>query len=139
MNSPIPVDDTLAAEREALRAEHGARAETAVRLVQEIREQPAGYLRAALHVGAGRAHSFGAVYNAEIYTREVAPLHHHIVEALLAVLAVALESEDARFAGRFDARQHAQLHHIYRHLDDEQRSWARAELRRPPVEQLPLL
>jgi len=55
------------------------------------------------------------VYNAEIYAREVAPLHHHIVEALLAVLAVALEDEDARFAEHFDARQHAQLHHVYRH------------------------
>ena len=135
----MAIDATLAAEREALRAEHGARAETAIRLVAEIHSRPAGYLHAALHVGAGRAHSFGAVYNAEIYAREVAPMHHHIVEALLAVLAVALEDEDGRIADRFDARQHAQLHYIYRHLDDEQRSWARAELRRPPVEQLPLL
>ncbi len=134
----MTVDDTLAAERDALRAELGSRAETAIRLAADIHGRPAGYLYAASRVGAGRPVSFGAVYNAEIFTREAAPTHHHIVEALLAVLAVALEDEDERFAGRFDARQHAQLHHIFRHLGDEQRAWARAELRRPPAEQLPL-
>jgi hypothetical protein len=131
-------EERLTAEREAL-SQHGhARAPIAVRVVASILSRADGYRATALRVGPGHAYTFSGVSVAAQITRGVAPEHHARLEALLAVLAVAVEDEDARFARRFGARELAQLHHRYRHLSTEQVRWARAELARPPAEQLEL-
>jgi hypothetical protein len=135
----MTTDDLLAAERAALRRRHGTRADTAIRLIEDMAGRVAGYAYVALRSGTRAPYPFAAVFNAEIFAREVAPEHHARIAGVLDVLAVAVEDEDPRFAGRFSARQFAQLHHRYRELDDERRRWARAELKRPPAEQLALL
>jgi hypothetical protein len=131
-------EQILQAERAALRARYGRRAETAIRLVVAIGARHDGYRQTALRAGSGRTFPFPGIVNAEIFTREVAPVHHRVIEGLLNVLAVACERADGRAAAAFKPRQLAQLHHRYRQLTPEQERWARAELRRPPGEQLTL-